>query len=71
MTTKPDVQTAIAYIEEARQSHVAWADYLESDPDAGQTLEAEVETAGDVTHHRMWIDRYDVVLGALRRGGRK
>ncbi len=58
-------QLATAYIEEARHLHEVWAEYMETDPEAGQRLEP-LSITGDAEYHRMWMERYDAVLAVLR-----
>lgn len=55
---------AVAIIQEARTAHVQWMEALEKDPTGGETCEPVV-TAGDIAHHRRWVDNYDIVLEAL------
>lgn len=60
-----DVTEAIAIIEEARETHVLWADWQESDPDWRDQITPD--DPGDSEHHRDWVTKYDQVLNVLRQ----
>jgi hypothetical protein len=64
-----DVTKAITDIECFRQSHVAWAEYFEKNPE----LEREYVSRGiwdDAAEHRRIVDCYDNVLAILRSLGK-
>lgn len=66
MITPEQVREAIAIIEHSRGTHVQWADYIEHYPEHARQPRPEIDTAGDVVHHRRCINGYDQVLGVLR-----
>ena len=51
-------ERAIKYCIEARLVHIAWAKY------ASKTRRHNA-IAGNTTHHRMWIKRYDAIIREL------
>lgn len=59
--SEAEVAAATATVEDSRQTHVRWRDWLA----AGHRLEHEA--IGDVAHHQAAIDGYDQVLDVLRR----
>jgi hypothetical protein len=73
---EPDIEAAIARVEESRQTHVEWRDYwreyaehsCETDPCPWEsTREAQAAIAGDIEHQERAIAGYDNVLAVLRR----
>lgn len=63
-----ELEEAIAIIEEARQSHVWWRDHLNKIADVG-CESCGVEThklVGDAPEQHMWVEKYDLVLRALK-----
>lgn len=59
-TETSEVVRAIAIIEDSRQTHVTWRDWL-----AAGNAEPHPDI-GDVAWHQTCIDEYDHVLGVLR-----
>lgn len=59
--TLPEVQEAIGYIEECRDIHVDWIDYLTYYDEYDSTQ------VGDAEWHQKWVDRYNHVLDILYR----
>lgn len=55
-------EAAIAIVEDSRQTHVAWRDWLVSRPD-DPAIAAGV---GDHTWHTECVENYDRVLAVLR-----
>ena len=58
-----DIARAIATIEDSRQTHVEWIDYLARH---GDDLRPHEEIAGDAGHHREAVEQYEQVLSVLR-----
>jgi len=58
-----DIARAIATIEDSRQTHVEWIDYLAKH---GDDLRPHEEIAGDAGHHRETVEQYEQVLSVLR-----
>lgn len=58
-----DIARAIATIEDSRQTHVEWIDYLARH---GDDLRPHEEIAGDAGHHRETVEQYEQVLSVLR-----
>lgn len=56
---------AIATIEKARETHISWAEWQESDPDWRDQITPN--DPGNPEHHRDWIRKYDQVLNVLRQ----
>ncbi len=58
-----DIDSTLAWLEEARVSHVVWADYLDThelqDPLAKQGL-------GTADYHRLWVAQYTTMIGVAR-----
>ncbi len=63
---KADLEKAIEYIEECRESHVLWADWLRRYPEEAVQPAPVIETAGDIPFHEEWVRKYDHVLAVLR-----
>lgn len=63
MTKANQVAKAIRSIEESRQSHVDWIEYLDRYPKRERT---QGKLAGDRRHHRLWVRRYNQVLRVLK-----
>lgn len=64
--TPAEVARAIDTIEDHRQIHVDWCDYLLRHPTAATKPRPQVDVAGDQHHHAGCIRRYDQVLTVLR-----
>ena len=58
--TQQGINNTLAWLEEARSTHVIWADYLDvnelTDPLAKQGL-------GTADFHRLWVARYATMIG--------
>lgn len=54
---------AIQIIEDSRQTHVEWIEYLAK---FGDDLRPHEEIAGDAAHHQEAVEKYDRVLAVLR-----
>jgi hypothetical protein len=58
-----NIDSTLAWLEEARSTHVIWADYLDvnelQDPLAKQGL-------GTADFHRLWIARYATMIGVAQ-----
>jgi len=54
-----EVNEAIGYIEECRDIHVEWVDYLTENPGHDSTQ------VGDAEWHQEWVDRYNKTLDIL------
>lgn len=59
------LEKAKAVIQEARESHVQWADWVKNHPEEAKQPRPEVDVAGDARHHEIWIENYDLVLEVL------
>ena len=61
--TQQDIDNTLAWLEEARATHVVWADYLDThqlqDPLAKQGL-------GTADYHRLWVARYTTMIGVAQ-----
>lgn len=57
------LRQAIATIEDSRQTHVEWIEYLAK---YGNDLRPHEEIAGDTAHHREAVEQYEQVLSVLR-----
>ena len=55
-------EQAIADMEDARLSHVAWGDFLRS----GQRYRPTTTDIGSAEHHEEWVAKYDRVVALLR-----
>lgn len=67
LTVCPDVSAAIADMEFARRSHLAWADHLEAHQASGESC-AECDAKPyklTAAHEREWVAKYDRVLALL------
>ena len=62
MTKKEQAQ---AIIGEARSIHLHWIKFLKKEPQGGDIC-PPIETAGGGDHHQDWVDKYDLVLEALK-----
>jgi len=56
-----EVQEAIGYIEECRDIHIDWAEYLTDNPEYDSTQ------IGNAEWHWEWVRRYNHVLNILYR----
>lgn len=54
-----EVREAIGYIEECRDIHVEWVDYLT------EYSEYDSTQVGDAEWHQEWVDRYNKTLDVL------
>ncbi len=63
-----NVKKAIAYIEEARESHVLWADILDGEKQRPKWAKHKSvdRLVGTASYHREWVRKYDHVLKMLR-----
>ncbi len=61
--TQQDIDNTLAWLEEARATHVVWADYLDThelqDPLAKQGL-------GTADYHRLWVAQYTTMIGVAQ-----
>lgn len=60
------MEKAIAYIEDARSSHVGWAEWIKAYPGEAAKSVPRIATAGDIPFHEEWVRKYDHVLAVLR-----
>lgn len=63
--TKEAVLLAIKNIEECRESHVLWSDFIRRNPEGAQESKPTIEIAGNAEFHDEWIVKYDHVLSVL------
>lgn len=54
-----DIDEAITYIEECRDIHIDWANFLTDYPDY------DCSEVGDAEWHLMWVERYNKTLDVL------
>ena len=59
-----DRATALAWMQEARESHALWAEYLR-DPHCDLSQDEPQGPVGNAEHQDEWVRRYDVVLALL------
>jgi len=65
IVSKSDIETAIGYIEYARETHVDWAKWIKERPQEAERLRPAKEVGGDIEHHEEWVHQYDHVLKVL------
>jgi hypothetical protein len=59
-----EIEQAIADIQEARKSHLNWAEYFEQYPEA-ETQYFETGEWDTAKTHRAWVEKYDRVIRLL------
>lgn len=67
-----NIARAIKEMEEARESHVVWADILDKKKERPKWAQHKSvdRLVGDAKYHRMWVRRYTHVLKILKEKGR-
>jgi len=55
--------TAIEILKRAKRIHKGWADFFEKNPDK----QALYEHAGDLDHHKKWVENYDKVIAYIEQ----
>ncbi len=68
---KSNVAKAIGIIEECRNTHILWRDFLEAEPSAADDMVRRKDAVGDMQHHERCIEDYDFVLDTLKNLGGK
>jgi hypothetical protein len=67
VTSPEERAAAIAAIEESRETHTEWIEYIDRHPEeANRVAETRVEIAGSREHHERCVEKYDLVLRVLR-----
>lgn len=62
-STESDLELAKTYVEDAMKCHQNWISILKRKPDR------DTRDVGDIDHHRMWIERYRLILKVLEELG--
>ena len=65
-TSYRDLQKAINYIVEDISIHREWAAYIKTHPKEVKRFVIQVDSVGNLTHHRRWIRRLSTVLRVLQ-----